>query len=51
MMFQVAMPTSAVEGVQVSLRTSTQGVVAIKLGGACPHEVEDKASGECRMVD
>ncbi len=46
MVFQVAMQTSAVEEVQVSMRTSTPGVVAIKL-----EEVEDEASGECRMVD
>jgi hypothetical protein len=46
MVLQVATRTSAVEEVQVSLRTSTLGVVAIKL-----EEVEDKASGECRMVD
>jgi hypothetical protein len=51
MVFQVAMPTSAVEEVQASLRTSTLRVVATKFEGACPQEVEDEASGECQMVD
>jgi hypothetical protein len=46
MVFHVAMQTSAVEEVQAKFENlSTPGVVAIKF-----EEVEDEASGECRMV-